>query len=447
MNKVLLATLLTLVNAICFAQVNQSVREFYNLDCEKIRPGQNFPSRWNDLLPSTKQYIARVDTTERHSGKNSLFLTPKPGKTKIDSGFIAFPLPQKFAAKNITLKGWLKLEDVQNHAGIMIRVNDLQGNTITVGELSEQKINGTRDWQQYSLTLPIPEKAAMLYIGPTLAGMGKLWADDFEISFDGVDIHDAKLKPGYSIKTAPTNNFGANAKNGNKLKLKDAILYYEIYGKGAPLLLLHGNGQSISDFQNQIPDLAKEYQVIAVDTRGQGQSTDESTGPLTYDQFADDMKQLLDALHIKRSNIVGWSDGGNTGLIMAIKYPEYVRKLAITGAVLNSSDEAIDSKVFIEIKQRLEDLKGKTDNNSIEQQRLNQLMLDEPHITIQSLGTIKAPTLVMAGDHDLVREQHTRTIADNIPGSKLLIFQDATHYLPREKHIEFNKVVVDFLNR
>jgi pimeloyl-ACP methyl ester carboxylesterase len=157
------------------------------------------------------------------------------------------------------------------------------------------------------------------------------------------------------------------------------------------------------------------------------------------------MKLLLDALKIKKADILGWSDGGNTGLIMAMKYPDRINKLAVTGAVLNSSKEALDGKVFDEINQRLQELKDKTDGYSIEQKRLAQLILDEPNILPESLENIKAPTLVMAGDRDLVKDQHTRTIASNIPKSKLVIFKDATHYVPREKSEEFNKTVIDFL--
>ncbi len=448
MSKFLSTLTLIFFTVTAFAQTEEKpAKEFYNLDCEKVVHNQTFPSRWNAVLPSTKQYIARADTAEKHSGKYALFLTPKPGKENVDSGFIAFPLPAKFVAKQITLKGWLKLEDVQNHAGIMIQINDIHGNTAQTGDLSEQKINGTRDWQQYTVTLPVPDNAAMMYIGPVLVGKGKLWADDFEVLFNGVDVRDAALKPGYHNYTPPSTNYGSNVRAGGHVKLKDADLYYETYGKGMPLLLLHGNSQSISDFKKQIPDFAKKYKVIAVDTRGQGQSTDQSTGPLSYDQFADDMKQLLDFLHISKTNILGWSDGGNTGLIMAVKYPGYINKLAVTGAVLNPSEDAIDESVFKEIKQRLQELADKTDAGSEEQKRLLNLMLNEPHISVNSLKTIKAPVLVMAGDKDLVKEQHTRTIAGNIPGSKLIIFHDASHYVPAEKSWEFNNAVMEFLGK
>jgi len=440
---ILLVNLFT-VNAIA-QQAENLVKEFYNLDCEKVRLGQTFPSRWNSLLPSTKQYIAQADTQERHTGKYSLFMTPKAGKSKVDSGFIAFPLPAKFKASQITLKGWLKLQNVSDHAGIMIQINDIQGNTIRVADLSELKINGTQNWKQYTVSLPLPENAAMFYVGPILAGTGKLWADDFEILMDGVDVRDAPLKAGSQHRLESGSKFGNDAKVGAYLKLKDASLYYEIYGKGEPLLLLHGNNQSINNYTAQIPILAKTFQVIAVDTRGQGQSTDESKGPLTYEQFAADMKQLLDALHITKANILGWSDGGNTGLIMAIKYPDYVKRLAVTGAVLNSSTDAIDAKVLEIISQRLKDLKDDTDKFSLQQKRLLTLLLDEPHISVESLKSVKAPTLVMAGDKDIVKETHTRLIAESIPNSKLIIFPDATHDVPKDKTMEFNDVIRSFL--
>src|ERR1700744_1584277 len=133
---------------------------------------------------------------------------------------------------------------------------------------------------------------------------------------------------------------------------------------------MHGNGQSIVAFNNQIADLSKKYRVIAVDTRGQGKSTDESTGALSYDLFADDMKQLLDWLNIKKADILGWSDGGNTGLIMAIKYPEYVNKLAITGANLFPTKEALENNVFTEVDSLIKENQAQTDDQSKMQVRL-----------------------------------------------------------------------------
>ncbi len=126
--------------------------------------------------------------------------------------------------------------------------------------------------------------------------------------------------------------YGSNPKVGNTLHLKDADIYYEIYGKGKPLFLLHGNGGSIDAFKLEIPELAKHFMVVAMDTRAQGKSTDTSLEPLTYRKFAEDVKALADELGLKKINILGWSDGGNTGLEFAIKYPVNTNKVITSGA-------------------------------------------------------------------------------------------------------------------
>lgn len=110
-------------------------------------------------------------------------------------------------------------------------------------------------------------------------------------------------------------------------------LYYEIYGQGKPLLMIHGNGGSLANFKYQIPYFAKHYKVIAVDSRAQGKSVDSSS-TLNYEMMADDMMALLDAMHIDSAYVIGWSDGGINGLLLAIRHPEKVKKLAITGANL-----------------------------------------------------------------------------------------------------------------
>ena len=241
---------------------------------------------------------------------------------------------------------------------------------------------------------------------------------------------------------AVASGYGSNSKVGKFLHLSDAKLYYEVYGSGEPLLLLHGNSASISSFYKQIPELAKRYQVIAVDTRAQGKSTDESKTPLSYDKFALDIKDLLDSLYIKKVSIVGWSDGGNTGLILAAKYPAYVKSLITMGAV--SSPQGVEADLLNQFKETL----NKTQKGGIEgstQQRLLTLMLDEPHITDAELENIKVPVLVIAGEKDVVKVEHTKHIADRIKNAQLLIIKSATHYAPQEKPEAFNQAISTFL--
>jgi len=125
--------------------------------------------------------------------------------------------------------------------------------------------------------------------------------------------------------------YGNNPKAGHYANVRGFKMYYEIYGKGEPLLLIHGNGGSINNFSVQIPYFAKKYQVIAVDSRAHGRSVDKGDS-LSYEMMAEDFSGLLDELHIKSCNVIGWSDGGNNGLLLAIHHPDKVKKLVVTGA-------------------------------------------------------------------------------------------------------------------
>jgi pimeloyl-ACP methyl ester carboxylesterase len=238
--------------------------------------------------------------------------------------------------------------------------------------------------------------------------------------------------------------YGKNHIASGVVELVDAALYYESYGDGEPLLLLHGNNQSISAFLNQVTEFSAHYKVISVDTRGHGNSTDHTTGTLTYELFAADMVKLLDSLNLKKVNVLGWSDGGITGLIMAMKYPEYVNKLAVTGANLSPGTDAVKEIVRREVQESIDELQGKTDKQSLDQKRIYELVLDEPRLAFEDLQQIKAHTLVMAGQNDIILEDHTRQIAENIPNARLVIFKNASHFVPYYNAAEFNRTVLEF---
>ncbi|WP_133552500.1 alpha/beta fold hydrolase [Pedobacter duraquae] len=263
---------------------------------------------------------------------------------------------------------------------------------------------------------------------------------------DGKPISEVGLKNDWDPELKPSIPYGNNALASGRVSVKDASIYYELYGKGAPLLLLHGNNQSIKAFKKQIKVFSEKYKVIAVDTRGQGKSTDTSTGALSYDLFAEDMKTLLDSLHIPKVNILGWSDGGNTGLIMAYKYPSYVHRLATMGANTEPTEQALPRHILDEVAKQLDQLKKSSDPKAKTTVRLYTMILQEPHVTTDDLHHIQAPVLVMAGEQDMILEKHTRYIAKEITNGKLLIFKGATHYAPVEIPDDFNSAVIRFLS-
>ncbi|WP_303310129.1 alpha/beta fold hydrolase [Hymenobacter sp. BT730] len=241
--------------------------------------------------------------------------------------------------------------------------------------------------------------------------------------------------------------YGRNKSTGHYAVVNGVKLYYETYGQGEPLLLLHGNGESISSFRQQIGTLAKQYQVIAVDTRDQGKSA-ATKGRLSYDLFADDIHALLEHLHVPAAHIVGWSDGGNTGLSMALRYPAQVKSLVTMGANLYADTTAVDAKLLKEVRhtKRILTLLGPFKKQWHKGYRLSTLLLNYPNMKPAELRAITAPVLVLAGEKDVIKEAHTRLIAQNIPRSQLVILPGLTHYAPQENGPLFNQTVLQFLN-
>ena len=248
------------------------------------------------------------------------------------------------------------------------------------------------------------------------------------------------MSGGTLVKSAPP--YGHNEAAGHYCQLPGVKLYYETYGSGEPLLLLHGNGESIGSFRQQMEAFAAHFQVIAVDTRAQGQSLDTQTNSLTYELFASDMKTLLDSLHLSKANVVGWSDGGNTGLLMALRYPTYVQKLVTMEANLFPTTEAVEAKILRQSEEGRQVLAKKGD---VAQARLLTLVLTEPHMKYEELATIQAPTLILAGEKDIIKQAHTRAIAAHIPHAQLVILPGVTHYAPQENPVLFNETVLRFL--
>lgn len=249
------------------------------------------------------------------------------------------------------------------------------------------------------------------------------------------------------IKESGESIYGKNESAAQYLKLKDLDLYYEVYGEGKPLVLLHGNSGSIKDYYQQIPVLSKQYKVIAVDTRGQGKSKDTSRKDFTYIIFADDLKALVDHLKLDKINIVGWSDGGNTGLEFALKYPEHLNKLITIGA--NAFPDGVEKKLM---DRFTDDMTKLTQSNLPEpfksnERRLLKIMLTEPKISKENLNAIKSPVLIIAGDRDVIRPDHTEYLSKQIPNAALKIYKDTTHMVPYEKPDELNADILRFLGK
>jgi pimeloyl-ACP methyl ester carboxylesterase len=250
-------------------------------------------------------------------------------------------------------------------------------------------------------------------------------------------------------KDMDTTKYGRNPAVGKYVELRGIKMYYEVYGKGEPLLIIHGNGGSINNFVYQIPYFAKNYQVILADSRAQGKTIDNSDS-LTYEMISDDLNALLDHLKLKDVNIIGWSDGGIEGLILAMNHPDKVKKLAVTGANLWPDSTAVDPFVYKMVmgqnKEGVDSLKRmKNPTPKMKNQlKLMHLLSYEPNIKLEALKKIACPTLVIGGDHDVILTKHTVAIAEAITKSYLWILPNSGHSTPAVYKDMFNQVVGDF---
>ena len=241
----------------------------------------------------------------------------------------------------------------------------------------------------------------------------------------------------------PAAKYGSNPAVGKTFTHDGVKLYYEVYGSGEPLLLVHGNSGSIADWNAQIDYFRTRYQVIAMDSRDQGKSGD-SPDKLTYEKMADDLAALLDYLKSPPANVLGWSDGGIEALLLGIRHPEKIKKIASMAANLNPN--AAYPEVIAMAKSMLDSIPAadKQSPKGKRELRVSQLVLDEPHIDPGSLEKITVPTLVLASDHDLIIDEHTLDIYHHIPNSQLCIFPNATHMVPYDQPALFNSTVDHF---
>ena len=223
----------------------------------------------------------------------------------------------------------------------------------------------------------------------------------------------------------------------------DIALYYQEKGNKEPFILLHGNGENGSYFKNQINYFSDRYRVIALDTRGHGKSP-RGTKPFTIEQFSCDLYDFMESLEISNAVILGFSDGANIAMKFAIKYPNKVKALILNGGNRNPKGVKKTTQIPIEIGYKIARRFASKSADAKKNAEMLGLMVNEPNIEINELSKITAPALVICGRNDMIKESHTKEIAENIPNAKLSIIK-GNHFIANKRYVTFNKEVEDFL--
>jgi pimeloyl-ACP methyl ester carboxylesterase len=239
------------------------------------------------------------------------------------------------------------------------------------------------------------------------------------------------------------------AHGGRYVAVNDIRIYYETYGSGPPVLVLHGGLGSLEAMHHQIRALAARRQVIAPDSRGHGRSTD-SDAPLSYRLMADDMVKLLEALQLPRVDVVGWSDGGIIGLDLAMRHPERVGRLVVIGANFNPDGLKELPAAAAEAPPRPGFYRRNAPDPAhwpVLYRKVVTMWRTQPQYTPEDLSRIRAPTLVIAGEFDIIRPDHTDQLAKAIPGAEEAIIKGGTHLVPSQKPDIVNDLIASFLDR
>ena len=185
--------------------------------------------------------------------------------------------------------------------------------------------------------------------------------------------------------------------------------------------------------------------MYAIDTRGHGR-TPRGEMLFTIRQFADDLLGFMDVHRIAKAHLLGFSDGANIAMVFAIQHPDRVDRLILNGANLNAGGVKRSTQIPIEIGYRIaRSFAGKSDSAKRNAEMLG-LMVNDPNVLPEELSGIQAKTLVIAGTRDMIKETHTRMIADSIPDAEL-VFVRGNHFIANRHPEEFNRAVLDFLQR
>ena len=227
--------------------------------------------------------------------------------------------------------------------------------------------------------------------------------------------------------------------------IMDINHFYIEQGTGFPLILLHGNGEDCAYFTRQIDSFSENIHVIALDTRGHGQ-TPRGEAPFTIRQFAEDLLAFMDQHNIEKAHLLGFSDGGNIAMVFALAHPERVDKLILNGANLDASGVKRKIQIPIEIGFRIAKLFAKKSPKAKKNAEMLGLMVNDPNVKPEELSRIQNQTLVIAGDNDMIKDQHTRLIAQSIPGAELCILQ-GNHFIANKNPQSFNEAVLQFLRK
>lgn len=259
----------------------------------------------------------------------------------------------------------------------------------------------------------------------------------------------ARAEPQW-LTLPPTPSLPTPAKSGYA-PVNGIKIWYAVFGRGAPVVLLHGGLANSNYWGELVPVLARHYRVVVMDSRGHGRSS-RDTRPFGYDLMASDVLALMDFLKIDTAALVGWSDGAIIGLDIAIHHPERLSKLFAFAAnsdpsgVKDVNQSPVFTAFIARAKKEYEKLSPTPTEYDAFLAQITKMWETQPNWTASDLAGIKLPTWIVDADHDeAIKRENTLFMADQIPNSGLLIEPQVSHFAFLQDPDQFNANVLQFL--
>lgn len=236
----------------------------------------------------------------------------------------------------------------------------------------------------------------------------------------------------------------------DRTTVNGVTLAWATWGEGPPLVLLHGGAGHGDHWAFQLAELSQRFTVFTVDARGHGRSTRDER-PLSYTLMADDLLALLDALHLDRVALAGWSDGGIVALDLALRRPDRVTRLVLfgvnfdlTGAQKGSSPAL--TAYFQRCQEDFARLSPTPKGYAGLLAALRPMWKTQPTFTKAQLGALETPTLVLGAPHDeLIRKDHVKALAAAIPGAQLQWLDGTSHFALFQQPAAFTRAITEYL--
>jgi pimeloyl-ACP methyl ester carboxylesterase len=233
-----------------------------------------------------------------------------------------------------------------------------------------------------------------------------------------------------------------------------ARIWYATYGSGSPVILLHGGLGHSGNWGYQVPALVSSgHRAVLIDSRGHGRSTRDSR-PFMYELMASDVLAAMDALHLEKAAVVGWSDGACTALILARQAPERVAGVFFFGCNMDPSgtkeitpDPILDRCLGRHAKDYAQ-LSATPDQFQGFAEVVGQMQRTQPNYSARDLADIRVPVAIVQSEHDeFIKPEHAEYLARSIPGAELILLPGVSHFAPLQRPEQFNSVMLAFLGK